>query len=116
MPYVNCIVSKEVTANDMEKLKVYIGDLINQIPGKSEEWLFVRFCDKQNLYFKGTKQQDAAIVEIKLLGTQEIKYKDMFTSKVSELLEDELEIPKGNIYVVFYEVPSGNWGCNGELF
>lgn len=116
MPYVNCIVSKEINQNDMEKLKVHIGDFINQMPGKSEEWLFVRFCDKQNLYFKGSNQENAAIVEIKLLGTQEIKHKDIFTSKISELLEDELEIPKGNIYVVFFEVTDGNWGWNGELF
>jgi phenylpyruvate tautomerase PptA (4-oxalocrotonate tautomerase family) len=116
MPYVNCIIAKELSHDDMEKLKIHIGDLINEMPGKSEEWLFVRFCDKEKLYFKGDKQENAAIIEVKLFGAQEIKYKDRFTSKVSELLEDELGIDKENIYVVFYEIEDGNWGWNGQLF
>jgi phenylpyruvate tautomerase PptA (4-oxalocrotonate tautomerase family) len=115
MPYVNCTVSKELNKNDMEKLKVHIADLINQMPEKSEEWLMIGFTDKKNLYFRGVKT-DAAFIEVKLLGTQEIKYKDIFTASVSELFEDELNIPKNNIYVVFTEVVDGNWGWNGQLF
>jgi phenylpyruvate tautomerase PptA (4-oxalocrotonate tautomerase family) len=115
MPYVNCTVSTELSKNDMEKLKVYIADLINQLPGKSEEWLMVGFTDNKDLYFRGVRT-DAAFIEVKLFGAQEIKHKDIFTAGVSELFEEELNIPKNNIYVVFTEVTDGNWGWNGELF
>lgn len=116
MPYINCVVSKEMLDSDKERMKVYLGDLVNELPGKSEEWLFVGFRDKETLFFRGERQESAAIIEIKLLGTQEIKYKDRFTSKISSLFEDELEIPKDKIYVIFFEVTDGNWGWNGELF
>lgn len=116
MPYINCIISKEISKNDKEKLKVHLGDLISVFPEKTEEWLFVRFSDSESLYFKGEYQDRAAIIEVKLFGNQEIKYKDRFTAKVSNLFEEELGIPKDRIYVVFYEISDGNWGWNGELF
>lgn len=116
MPYVNCITTKKLDNSIMDILKIHIGDLINELPGKSEEWLFVRFCEEETLYFKGKRQENAAIIEIKLFGKQEIKYKNVFTSKISSLLEDELGINKENIYVIFFEVEDGNWGFNGELF
>jgi phenylpyruvate tautomerase PptA (4-oxalocrotonate tautomerase family) len=116
MPYINCVVSNEMSKNDKEKLKVHLGDLISIFPGKSEEWLFVRFNDGEDLYFKGEYQDRAAIIEVKLFGAQEIKYKDKFTAMVSELFEEELNIPKDRIYVIFYEISDGNWGFNGELF
>jgi phenylpyruvate tautomerase PptA (4-oxalocrotonate tautomerase family) len=116
MPYINCVVSEELSRSDKEKMKVYLGDLISVFPGKSEEWLLIRFSDCETLYFKGECEERAAVIEVKLFGAQEIKYKDKFTSKVSSLFEDELHIPKDKIYVIFYEIEDGNWGWNGELF
>lgn len=116
MPYINCVVTKEMSEGDKERMKIHLGDLVSLLPGKSEEWLFVGFNDKQTLYFRGLKQESAAVIEVKLVGSQEIKTKDKFTSRVSTIFEDELEIPKENIYVIFQEVADGNWGWNGELF
>lgn len=116
MPYVNSIVTKKINESTRNRLKVFIGDLINEIPGKSEEYLMVRFCDDELLYFKGEQKDSAAIIEVKILGNVEIRYKDRFTSKISDLFEQELEIQKENIYVIFEEIPDGSWGWNGELF
>lgn len=116
MPYVNSIITKKVSQSVKDMLKVHIGDLINDIPGKSEEWLMVHFNDDETLYFKGEKMTEAAIVEVKILGEVDIKHKDSFTYKISAILGQELNIPKENIYVIFQEIPDGSWGWNGELF
>lgn len=116
MPFVNSLVTKKIDYNTKNRLKVHIGDLINGFPGKSEEWLMVHFQDDEVIYFKGEKQEDAAVIDVKILGNLEIRYKDIFTNKVSEIFEQELKIPKNNIYVIFEEIPEGSWGWNGELF
>lgn len=116
MPYIDSVTTVKLDKEKMVSLKSKLGEAICKMPGKSEEWLFLRFQDGETLYFKGQLQQNAAVIEVKLLGGQEMDVKDNFTSIVSEIFESELNIPKENIYVIFYEVEKGNWGWNGSLF
>lgn len=116
MPYIDSITSVKLSEQNKESLKSKIGEAMCQIPGKTEEWLFVRFQDSQTLYFKGKLQDNAAIVEVKMLGSQEMSVKDNFTALMCDIYSEELGIPKENIYVIFYEIPKGDWGWNGSLF
>lgn len=116
MPYINCVTSVKLEENKKEKLKKAFGKLIENLPGKTEQWLFVGFNDSQSLYFRGEKQDSAAIVEVKIFGDAEKKHKEKLTAEICKLLNEELEIPGSKTYVVFYEVTDGNWGWNGGLF
>jgi phenylpyruvate tautomerase PptA (4-oxalocrotonate tautomerase family) len=116
MPYIDSITSLQLSPQNKENLKTKMGESMYQIPGKSEEWLFIRFQDSQTLYFKGKPQENAAIVEVKLLGSLEMSIKDNFTSLICNIFHEELQIPKENIYVIFYEISKGDWGWNGSLF
>ncbi|MDT8718747.1 tautomerase family protein [Clostridium sp. 19966] len=116
MPYINCVTPLKLEEDKKEKLKTAFGRLIENLPGKTEEWLFVGFNDGQSLYFKGEKQEKAAIVEIKIFGSADKKHKDKLTAEICDLLSEELEVQGSKIYVVFYEVSDGNWGWNGGLF
>jgi phenylpyruvate tautomerase PptA (4-oxalocrotonate tautomerase family) len=116
MPYIDSVVTVKMSDSDKENLKAKLGEAIYQIPGKSEDWLFIRLQDNQSLFFKGELKDKAAIVEVKLLGNQPTDVKDRFTSLICNIYEKELGIPKDNVYVIFYEVTKGNWGWNGSLF
>lgn len=116
MPYVKSVITRELDKPMEQRLKIFIGDLINELPGKDESYLMVSFHDNQTLYFRGVEQEAAAVIEVKILGSLDIRCKDKFTSKISEIFEQELYIPKENIYVIFEEIPDGSWGWNGELF
>ncbi|MDP4089630.1 MAG: phenylpyruvate tautomerase MIF-related protein [Bacillota bacterium] len=116
MPYINCTTTKKLTDAEKDNLKAQMGKLIEILPGKSEDWLFVGFNDNQTLYFRGQKMEAAAVVEVKLFGASEKKFKDELTSGICKALEKEIAVPGEGIYVIFTEVTDGNWGWNGGLF
>ena len=114
MPYINSTLTLKLTDKMKEDIKSKLGEIITEIPGKSEEWLMVGFKDDHTLFFRGDKKQKAAFVEIKIFGTADRKHKEAITSKVSSLFEEELNIPKDSIYIIFDEVK--DWGWNGNMF
>ena len=114
MPYINSTLTIKLTEEKKETLKTKLGEIITEIPGKSEQWLMISFNDERSLYFRGDKKDKAAFVEIKIFGTAERKHKEAITSKVCNLFEEELSIDKENIYIVFDEVK--DWGFNGNMF
>lgn len=114
MPYISSTLTVKLTEEKKEVIKSKLGEIISEIPGKSEEWLMVSFNDNHPLYFRGDKKDKAAFVEIKIAGTAERKYKEVITSKVCSLFEEELSITKESIYVVFDEIK--DWGWNGTMF
>lgn len=114
MPYINSTLTVKLTEEKKEIVKAKLGEIISEIPGKSEEWLMVGFNDDYSLYFRGAKKDKAAFVEIKIFGTAERKYKEAITSKICGLFENELSIPKDSIYITFEEVK--DWAWNGTMF
>lgn len=116
MPYINSTVTIKLPDEKKEALKTKLGKLMQDVLGKSEEWLFVGFKEEETIYFKGEKKEKAAVIEVKMLGTKPTKDKDIFTKKVCEAFNEEIAISGENIYVIFTEVDKGNWGWNGGLF
>ena len=114
MPYINSTLTVKLTEEMQEVIKSKLGEIITEIPGKSEEWLMVGFKDDHTLFFRGDKKEKAAFVEIKIFGSADKEHKEAITSKVCTLFEEELQIPKDSIFVVFDEVK--DWGWNGNMF
>lgn len=113
MPYINLTLTVKLTEDSKETIKSKLGEIIAEIPGKSEQQLMVSFNDDHTLYFRGDKKDKAAFIEIKISGTAERKYKEIITAKVCSLLDDELSITKDNVYIVFDEIK--DWGANGVV-
>lgn len=116
MPYVQSVVSVKLTEEQKENIKKRIGQAMNEMPGKSEEWLFVGFQDDNTLYFRGNKLSKGAVIEVKLLGKQERQAKDDYTNKLCTIFSEEIGVPGENIYVIYTEYEDGSWGWNGNLF
>ena len=114
MPYINSTLTVKLTEEKQQVIKSKLGEIITEIPGKSEEWLMVGFKDDHALFFRGDKKEKAAFVEIKIFGSADKEHKQAITSKVCTLFEEELQIPKDSIFVVFDEIK--DWGWNGNMF
>jgi Uncharacterized protein, 4-oxalocrotonate tautomerase homolog len=114
MPYINSRITVKLSEQQEENLKSQMGKIIEEIPGKSEEWLMVSFDDNKTIYFRGKKMEKAAFVEVKIFGTTERQYKNKVTDLICSLYEKELNIPKDGIYIIFSEV--NDWGFNGVMF
>lgn len=114
MPYINARTTFKLSEKEKETIKSRMGDLIRTIPGKSETWLMVSFDDDKTLYFRGVKMEKAAVIEVKIAGTTSRENKNRLTNLLCEFFENEMEIPKDNIYVIFSDI--ADWGWNGGLF
>lgn len=114
MPFINSKVSVSLNSEKKEELKTALGEIITTIPGKSEKWLMVGFQDNYSLYFQGNNNLPSAFIEVKIFGNASKEVYDKLTSKICELFNSSLNIPKDRIYIKYEEV--ANWGWNGINF
>lgn len=114
MPYINSKLTTKLSEENREHLKAKMGEIISEIPGKSEEWLMVSFNEEETIYFRGVKMEKAAFVEVKIFGKAKREHKNRVADLLCNLFESEINIPKENVYITFREVE--DWGWNGELF
>lgn len=116
MPYIDSCFSAKLTVEKKEKIKSKLGKAVELLSGKSEKFLFIRLHDSETLYFEGNELENGAIVEIKMIGTKNRDEKDALTNRICKIYNKYLSINPKNIYVIFTEATSENWGWNGELF
>ena len=114
MPYIDAKLSVSLTQQKEKEIKQKLGEAIECIPVKSEQWLMVQLEENCCLYFQGTNDQPSAMVEVKIFGKAEDSAYDAMTAAVTEILSSELEIPASRIYVKYEEC--SHWGWNGNNF
>lgn len=114
MPFINTVTTKRITENERELIKKELGKLIEIFPGKSEQWLMLAFSENTPMYFRGDSSGDCAYVEVCIFGSAKDESYDLFTEKICELYEKELNISSDRIYVRYEE--SEHWGWNGSNF
>ncbi|MBE6050885.1 MAG: hypothetical protein E7214_09620 [Clostridium sp.] len=112
MPYIDSKVTVSLSDNKKELLKKELGKIVNDIPGKSENFLMLGFQDNYSLYFKGQKLDYGAFIEVKLFGGVSEDSLKKVTKEICDLYKEELKIPPKSIYVKFEEVDT--WGWNGS--
>ena len=113
MPFIdtktNVTISKEVE----KSLTSEFGRAIELIRGKSEYWLMLSFSADKMMAFRGS-DEPCAMVEVKIFGSASEKEYSALTKRLTEILSDNLPIPKDRIYVKYDEVSV--WGLGGENF
>ena len=65
MPFIELKTSVSISKEKEAELKSAFGEAIAIIPGKSEQWLMLNFCDEQRMWFKGS-DESCAILEVKI--------------------------------------------------
>ena len=113
MPFINVKTNIPVPAESREVIKTELGKAITVLPGKSESCLMVGIEPEVSLYFGGDPSP-AAMVNVGILGGASKAAYTKLTGLISDILDDELGIPKNRIYVKYSETE--NWGWNGSDF
>ena len=90
MPFINSKITTKLTKEKKELIKSKLGEVITNIPGKSEEWLMVGFEDEYSLYFRGKELEYGAFVEVKIFGKADKKDLEKVTKAICDLYEKEL--------------------------
>ena len=112
MPFINVKTNVEVPESKRINIKSALGQAIEILPGKSEIWLMVNIEPECMLWFQG-EDLPASMVEVSLLGGVPANVYDKFTEQLCHIIETELSIPRGRIYVKFIETE--HWGWKGSM-
>lgn len=114
MPYIDSKVSISISNQQEVELKKRLGEAIEIIPGKSENWLMIGFQDNYHLYFRGDNNEPTAYVEVKVLGKENPSAFNALTGEITKIFNEVLNISPDHIYIKYEAV--SNWGWNGENF
>lgn len=112
MPFIDAKTSVSISPTQEESLKQKLGKAISVIPGKSESVLMLDIEGDCHLYFAGTNSEPAAMVEVKVFGSSSPSAYQKMTEEVTRILNSELGIPAGRIFVKYEEAKY--WGWNGN--
>ncbi len=114
MPFIETLTSVAIPAEKEKILKEKFGKAIEALPGKSERWLMLHFEDKARMAFAGDGNTPAAMLKVDVYGEGDYASFDKLTGLLTDIVSEELGIPKNRVYVRFSETPY--WGYNGGLF
>lgn len=114
MPFIRSKVNVPVSKEQERKLKEGLGKAIARVPGKSEQYLMLKFEDNSHLYFQGRNDFPIAYIEAALFGNEMHYGYDEFVSDVTKLYEEVLGIPKETVFIRFEDIP--DWAEGGMNF
>lgn len=112
MPYIDAKLTGTVTLAQREVLKNELGRAI-ALMNKPESFLMIGFQDNYDLYFGGNRLEKGAYVSIAMLGEPDRERDEAMTAKVTEILQEKLDIPPKCVYVSYHGVR--DWGWRGKL-
>ena len=114
MPFINSKISTSLTEAQESEIKIRLGQAIQTIPGKSENWLMVGFEPDYKLYFRGSNAEPIAMVEVSVYGSENPSAFSKLTGQICDIFKDVLGIAPDHVYVKYQAV--SNWGWNGDNF
>ena len=114
MPFINSKISVALTDAQEQEIKSRLGQAITAIPGKSECWLMVGYEPEYKQYFRGSKDQQRAMEEVSVYGSENRSAFSMLSGEICKIFEDVLGIAPDHVYVIYQAV--ANWGWNGGNF
>ncbi len=114
MPFIETKTTVKISAEQESTLRAELGDAIELIAGKSEEWLMLNFVAECRMAFRGTTTPDIALIDVQLLGKAKDGEYDKLTERICEIVNRVLSVPRNRIYVKYTEFE--HWGYNGMNF
>ena len=112
MPYIDAKLTVPVSDTQRQILKTELGRAI-ALMDKPESFLMIGFQDNYDLYFGGNRLEKGAYISIAMLGEPDREKDAAMTAKVTEILQEQLDIPPQCVYVSFHGVR--DWGWRGKL-
>lgn len=116
MPVIHTRTSATVTDEQREALKSAYGQIIECVPGKSEQWLMCLFDDDVPMSMAGRMEEPCAYVTVDVFARSAIDpsvWQEM-TPQVCDLLQSVLGIDPARVYIKYGY--SADFGWNGMNF
>ena len=114
MPLISLNTTKTITKEAEAELRREFGEKIALLPGKTEDWLMLRFTDGCRMAFRGKAAPDMAMIEVSLLGSAANEAYEKLTAALTEVVSSVLKINTDMVYIKYSETE--HWGWNGSNF
>jgi hypothetical protein len=114
MPYIEFKTNTSLDHNQKELLKSKTAEILAaSFPGKTENWLMIRFDSQSDMYFGGS-DAPCMMIDVSIFGAQKSSGYDKMTSSMCTLISNECGIPENKVYIKYTEYDK--WGWNGGNF
>lgn len=113
MPYIEVKLAKQASRKQERILTEKLGEAITLIPGKTPGGLMINISSDEHIYKGGEFIEYGAYVGVVLKTGPSREDCERLNGAIFKILEEDLKIPAGNIYVSF--AFSDNFSVNGRL-
>ena len=113
MPYIEVKTNTIISKQQGNQLKTSFGKAIELIPGKTERWLMLDFCDNQRMWLAGD-DAPSAMLEVEIFGSTTDSAYDALTAELTSVVSDVLCVAPDRVYIKYEEID--HWGWNGANF
>ncbi len=114
MPYLMIQTNRTVSPDRRELLLATASRLLAKELGKPESYVMVSLNSDVPMLFAGSEEA-AAYVELKSIGLPAGSTKPL-SRAICSLLEQQLDISPGRVYIEFTDIKGSHWGWNGGTF
>ncbi|MCX4187838.1 phenylpyruvate tautomerase MIF-related protein [Methylophaga sp. OBS4] len=111
MPYLNIVTNQEV--RDQAALLKAASQAVSKASGKPESYVMVAVEQKANMLFGGT-DAPTAILDYRALGLPGDR--QAFSDALCTLINEQLGIDGGRVYISMTDSERQNWGWNHSTF
>ncbi|EEF79123.1 phenylpyruvate tautomerase MIF-related protein [Methylophaga thiooxydans] len=111
MPYLNIVTNQEV--KDEASLLKLASQTVSKISGKPESYVMVAVEQKANMLFGGS-DAPTAILDYRALGLPGDR--QAFSDALCTLINEQLGIDGGRVYISMTDSERQNWGWNHSTF
>jgi phenylpyruvate tautomerase len=88
--------------------------VLAQATGKPEQYVMV-LMEPAHLLMAG-QNGPAAWIEVRSIGGLDASTNRKLSASICEVIQQQLAIPPGRVYLNFVNVPADHWGWNGDTF
>lgn len=113
MPYIELKTNRQITPEKARELSAHMGQIISDIPGKSEQWLMTELEGDRFMTFAGS-DAPCAMVSVSIFGKADGESYERMTRDVCEKVSESLDISTDRIYVKYSEI--SDWGWDSRNF
>ncbi len=113
MPFISVKTTHNLTEDQKAALKAGIGQIISDLPNKSEKVLMVDIDDGHTMFMGGEKQESCAFVDVRMYGAAPFAAKKQFTEDMFQVLDKTIGVPEDKAFLAIAQYDT--WGTKGSI-
>ena len=112
MPFLVSKVNIPVSSEQEQKLKARLGQTIELVPGKGEEYLLLCVEDQCRFWHRGDNSRSMGYLTVSIFGNENHAGYREFSAAVTDIYRDLFEIAPEDFYIKFDDITA--WSVGGQ--